>query len=142
MKPLADFFRPPSSSMLNFQTAVESLNAYETLKNGGVQVQLDGSSLPCLPMPPVSKFSQRRPRIAIFTVATQNNKNLFGEEYDPQTRAQYDRASTMSLSEKQTYCDRHGYDFHVVTDIVEGRKCSWYRIPAALALMGSYDWMP
>jgi hypothetical protein len=140
LKPLAIFFRPPSPSMVEFQVAVEALNGYETLKEGGAQSLQDGSSLTCLPMSPESNPVHRHPGIAVFTVATQNNKNLFGEEYDPQARTQYDRAYTMSLSEKQKYCDRHGYDFHVVTDVVDGRNSGWYRIPA-LALMGSYDWV-
>lgn len=124
----------------SFGAAVEALNAYERFKN---QPHSGDQTFGCIPwVSPIPASSiYNVPSIAVMTTATKNNKDLFGNDYDSEARQVYDAAYNASVQEKTTYCACHGYDFHVVTDSVEGRNAGWNRFPALLSLFHQYDWV-
>ena len=149
---LIDVLRPVLISFPKgptFREATEALNAYQALKEQRQQQQEEqklnhDDSFTCIPWVPSSHGSSRAsslPRIAVMTTATKNNKDLSGKEYAPEAQAVYEIASNASVKEKMEYCERHGYDFHVFTDTVEGRNTGWYRFPAVLSLFPKYDWI-
>ncbi len=77
----------------------------------------------------------------MFTTATKDSKDLFGHTYTHDHQVLYDRAYALSLEDKAQYCERHGYDWHVFENVLEGRSVGWSRIPAALSLLDGYDWV-
>lgn len=123
----------------NFQEAANALNAYQTIKE---QAQAEIHFSTCIPWVDLTgKGSSEAPHIAVMTTATTNNKDLFGNDYDEDALRVYNDAYNASVREKTAYCAQHGYDFHVITDTVDGRHTGWYRFPAVLSLFAKYDWV-
>ena len=77
----------------------------------------------------------------MFTTATNNSKNMLGQTYSGKEQPEYNRAYNLSLQDKVDYCDRHGYDWHLFEEVIEGRSVGWNRVPAALSLLHRYDWV-
>lgn len=65
------------------------------------------------------------PRIAMLMVSSRDN----------------DSDWELSITDKIQYAKQHGYDLHLFNESVGGRHPSWTKIPAALSLMDSYDWI-
>jgi hypothetical protein len=124
----------------NFSAAVDALNACKRLKK---QPQSGDQTCGCIPwVSPITTSSiYTVPSIAVITTATNDNKDLYGNEYDFEARQIYNAAYDASVGGKTANCASHGYDFHVVTNSVEGRNTGWYRFPALLSLFHQYDWV-
>ncbi len=146
VSPLIQSLTPLFKHELTFQGAVSALDGYARAKK---EVSGSGSrpqeQCTCLPWGPVNDyadtFNQGPARIAMFTTATKNSKNLFGHTYSSEDQTVYDRAYDLSLQDKVHYCARHGYDWHVFEDTVADRSIGWTRMPAALSLLGQYEWV-
>lgn len=67
------------------------------------------------------------PRIAMATLFTAHLRNM--------------SAVALALGDKQEYCERHGYDFHTITQTVSGRDAAWAKLPGILSLLHRYDWV-
>lgn len=140
VRPLAPLFR----QALTFAKAVNALDAYSVAKAQFQDTRraTQEHHQTCLPWETSFVTDSVRPlRIAMFTTATRNSRDLFGNTYDEGQQAVYDRAYNLSLHDKVQYCARHGYDWHVFEDTIEGRSVGWNRMPAALSLLDRYDWV-
>ncbi len=146
VSPLIQSLAPLFTHDLTFQGAISALDDYARAKK-----EISGrrsrhqEQCTCLPWGPVSThadaFVQEPARIAMFTTATKNSKNLFGHTYSSEDQTVYDRAYNLSLQDKFHYCARHGYDWHVFAETVANRSIGWTRMPAALTLLGQYEWV-
>ncbi len=151
---------------LTFEKAASALQAYEMAKTDSTshsrahaatsvvdvtKASSNGSAtaaamsprrITCLPEEERLALPRSRPlRIAVFVTASRDSRNLFGDTYDAESQAQYDHAYDLSLEDKRSYANRHGYDFFVFDQVVEGRTVGWSRVPAALSLLQHYDWL-
>ena len=136
--PLAPLFQQG----LTFDSAVSALDAYSAAKSDFRGSRTGGKPHTCLPWEFLNVAVSNRPlRIAMFTTATRNSKDLFGNVYNGDQQMTYNHAYNLSLNDKVQYCARHGYGWHVFEDVIEGRSVGWNRMPAALSLLSRYDWV-
>lgn len=127
MQPIFSFPGP------SFSAATTALNGYEkAARNGQDQGPytctpwVSGVVSPQAPMQERASPTQKA-RIAMVTLST---ANLLDKE-----------AVTIALKDKQEYCDRHGYDFHTITETVKGRDAAWAKLPGILSLLHRYEWI-
>lgn len=124
----------------NFSVATQTLNAYyaRATRMQNRRRDQDEHRYTCTPWADDSyhdgtyarhstSIGRSSPWIALVTLSTPNLHNK--------------SAVALSLNDKQEYCDRHGYDFHTITQTVPGRDAAWAKLPGILALLHRYDWV-